>query len=704
MALIGKIRQNFWLVLIVLGLALASFVIMDIMGSRNAGGLFNQTTVGQVGDTKIEYSDFSRAENTIFSGNTDTYGRRNAVWNYLVEKAIIDEEADDLGIGVSTEELMDLQFGTNLSPVIQNNFRNAQTGQVDRQQLLDIKKAIESGEGLNQQFREFWASQEQQIIKRAKQDKINALISKAIYTPSWMAEVGNNLNTESATFEFVKVGYDKVSNSDVQVSDDDYKNFLNKNASKYTNKEETRLVDIVVFDVLPTVQDSQKIKSELEKLAVDFRNAPNDSLFATNNNGGYSTVFNTPEQMQGILKDSVVNLEEGETFGPYLENGYYQVAKVVGKRVVADSAKARHILRSVTNNDPAQLAAANTFIDSLMNVLEAGTAEFDSLAIKHSQDPGSGFKGGDLGTFAQGTMVGPFNKVCFISGKIGSLHKVTTQFGVHLIELQDRVFDNQDPKFQMALIGKPVVPSEETQIALEERAGELMRSNRTLSALQSAVESDASLNLETSRALKENDFSVANLGSGDESRAIVKWAYQAAPGEVAPSVYTYTDKVNYFNSKYVVAALKSIQAPGLMSIEEAKVSLKDLVLNAKKAEKIKSSISGTDLNGIASQYGTVVDTAKNVSFNAGFIAGHGAEPKVVANLFSVEQGETVGPVEGNNGVYVAKMLSKNPSIAGTNVTQIKKNMNNTSRSQVNYRLWDAIKKMVGSEDNRSKFF
>jgi len=38
MALIGTIRKNFWFVLIVLGFALAAFILMDMQGNANRGG------------------------------------------------------------------------------------------------------------------------------------------------------------------------------------------------------------------------------------------------------------------------------------------------------------------------------------------------------------------------------------------------------------------------------------------------------------------------------------------------------------------------------------------------------------------------------------------------------------------------------------------------------------------------------------------
>ena len=703
MALIGKIRQNFWLVLIVLGLALASFVLMDVMGSNSGGGMFNQTTIGEVDGDKIDYTEFSRVENSLFSGLNDPYARKNSVWNYLVEKSLVEKNAESLGLGVSQEELMDLQFGNNLSPVIQNNFRNPQTGAVDRQQLLEIKQAIESGEGLNQQFREFWSNQEKQIIKTATQDKITSLISKAVYTPSWMTELTGQFNTETATFEYVKIPFNKIPDAEANLEDNDYSTFIDENANKYTSEEESRLVEYVVFDVLPTTADSNKILQQVADLKQRFEETTEDSLFAINNSGVYSYIYNSVDDLQGTIKEQVVNMNSGDVYGPYLENGFYQLTKVVDKATIPDSVTARHILRTATPGDEASFSAAEKVIDSLMTALSQGS-QFDSLAIKHSQDPGSGFKGGELGTFQQGYMLPEFNNVCFVGSEKGGVYKVRTQVGYHMIEIQDLIFLTNEPKYKMAAVGLPIIPSEETQYAINDIATELMRNNRTVESLSKAVEESNDLILNTSKPLRVNDYIFGDLGSGDESRAIIKWAFDAAPGEVSPVVYSFTDPVNYFDKNYVVAGLKSIQPPGIMTVAEAKASISNLVRDAKKGMMIKDQITSTELAQIAAQFGTVVDTANNVAFNSGFIPGAGSEPELVASVFSSNQGDVVGPIVGKTGVYVAKVNSVNPSVTPQNTPTLKRSITSAARGQVNFRFWEAFKKKINPEDNRAKFF
>jgi peptidyl-prolyl cis-trans isomerase D len=120
MALIGKIRQNMWLVIVLLAVALAGFIIMDMQSASNRGGLGSRTSIGKVAGEKIDYMDFQRAESALYGGSQDVYGRKNSLWNYFVEKAIVDDVANSSGIGIGADELSELEFGTNLSPIVQS--------------------------------------------------------------------------------------------------------------------------------------------------------------------------------------------------------------------------------------------------------------------------------------------------------------------------------------------------------------------------------------------------------------------------------------------------------------------------------------------------------------------------------------------------------------------------------------------------------
>ena len=69
----------------------------------------------------------------------------------------------------------------------------------------------------------------------------------------------------------------------------------------------------------------------------------------------------------------------------------------------------------------------------------ADGASFAELAKQHSACP-SGRAGGSLGQFSQGDMVPAFDAVIFSDLPLGEVSEpVKTQFGYHLIEVQQRM-------------------------------------------------------------------------------------------------------------------------------------------------------------------------------------------------------------------------------------------------------------------------
>jgi peptidyl-prolyl cis-trans isomerase D len=82
-----------------------------------------------------------------------------------------------------------------------------------------------------------------------------------------------------------------------------------------------------------------------------------------------------------------------------------------------------------------QRVAAKKRTDELLAQLRAAPDKFAELAKQYSQDPGSKDNGGDLGFFARGAMVKPFEDAVFKlkQGQMSDL--VDTDFGFHIIKL-----------------------------------------------------------------------------------------------------------------------------------------------------------------------------------------------------------------------------------------------------------------------------
>ncbi|MFM7532495.1 MAG: peptidylprolyl isomerase [Rubrivivax sp.] len=99
--------------------------------------------------------------------------------------------------------------------------------------------------------------------------------------------------------------------------------------------------------------------------------------------------------------------------------------------------RASHILINAPKDQPAaERDKARQKAQELLEQARKAPAGFAELARKHSQDPGSAARGGDLDFFGRGAMVKPFEDKTFAMkpGEISDL--VESDFGFHIIRLE----------------------------------------------------------------------------------------------------------------------------------------------------------------------------------------------------------------------------------------------------------------------------
>ena len=149
----------------------------------------------------------------------------------------------------------------------------------------------------------------------------------------------------------------------------------------------------------------------------------------------YKDKFRVPEQVKlefallsaaGLVSQIKVTDAEVKQF--YEENK----AKFQGD----EQRQASHILISFgVTATAAEKAEAKEKAAMILAQLKANPKRFEELATKNSQDPGSAAKGGDLGSFARGAMVKPFEDAVF-SLKVDQISDlVESEFGYHIIKL-----------------------------------------------------------------------------------------------------------------------------------------------------------------------------------------------------------------------------------------------------------------------------
>ncbi len=152
MATLQKIRTRAGLlVAIVIGISLAAFILGDMLKSSSSIMRKNKMEIGEVNGESIQYPAFQKQVEElgdIYKRNTqrnqldeNTWTQvREQTWQNDVKNIIMQKVYDDLGIDVSSDELFDMIQGTNLHPIIQQLFRNPNTGQVDRERYNSFFK------------------------------------------------------------------------------------------------------------------------------------------------------------------------------------------------------------------------------------------------------------------------------------------------------------------------------------------------------------------------------------------------------------------------------------------------------------------------------------------------------------------------------------------------------------------------------------
>ncbi|MFH1502659.1 MAG: peptidylprolyl isomerase [Candidatus Eisenbacteria bacterium] len=165
-----------------------------------------------------------------------------------------------------------------------------------------------------------------------------------------------------------------------------------------------------------------------------------------------------------------------------------------------------------------------TFLSDLANVARDGE-DFAALATTYSQGP-SAPDGGDLGWFGRGQMVEAFENAAFALGVGEISDPIKTQFGYHIIKLEERRRQGGVDEIHARHILVKIGPSEETLVDIEERATELMTLADNV-GLDAAADSLGF----TTKATQpfENERTIPGIG---EMRPAVVLAFENDPGFV----------------------------------------------------------------------------------------------------------------------------------------------------------------------------
>jgi peptidyl-prolyl cis-trans isomerase D len=692
------------MVAIVIGLALGAFILGDMLNSGSKLMRPSQMKIAEIDGESVQYPDFQKKVeelSEIYKMNTqqnqideNTWEQiREQVWQGYLQENIIGKATEKLGITVSAEELFDLVQGNNPHPIIQQLFRNPQTGEVDKSTILQFLKSLESN--ATPQQKAYWLYIENQIKQDKIRSKYNTLVAKGLYVTNDEAKKSLEAKNKSANFQYVVLNYSTINDAAVTVSDSELKEYFNKHQGEY-KQDKTRKIEYVTFEVLPSAADNAATQKWIGDSKQEFAAVTdNEQYINVNSDTRFDPNYFKKEDLTPALAEWAFNAQPGDFYGPYFENNEYKLAKLDQFKMLPDSVQASHILINPQTVGSAEKAKAK--IDSIKRQIEFG-ASFAEMASKFSEDPGSAAKGGDLGWFKRRQMVPEFEEAAFTT-EVNKMVVVATRFGYHLIKPTKK--GKETNQVRIAILTRKVEPSTETYQKVYAETSKFASENQTLEAFNKSV---VSQKLDKKIAvLKENDREVQGIES---SRQLVRAAFLAETGNIM--VNNEGSPIFEFGNKFVIGAMTQATEEGPSSFEEAKIRVELVVKKEKKAqmiaEKLKNAAAGqSDLSSIASKVSATVQEASGVNFTTFSIPSVGFEPAVIGSVCNLPEGKISAPIEGNNGVYLAKVTSFAIN-ADNNTKGEKSRLAQTMAYRANSQVFESLKKLADIEDKRSKFY
>lgn len=639
MAVLNKIRQRSVFLIVIIALALFSFVLADVIRNGGMVSQKEQNVIATINGEDIDREQFARqveAYQRNLGPNATTAQAVSMVWENSVREAVLQEQLDELGIRVEeaqVKEILRREMSDN------PNFAN-EAGLFDENKLREYVATLKS---TSPQAYQQWLDYENSIAKSAREEIYFNLVRAGVGATLAEGELAYKFGSDNVDLEFVQIPYTSVPDSEVEVSKAEIRDYIQDNEERFKT-EASRDIQYIHYSEVASVEDEAEVKAEVGALLQDrveynavtkandtlpgFAGTEDPETFVNEySDVRYTDRFLFRQDLSGEHAEALFELEEGETYGPYKEAGAWKISRAVAVEQVPDSAKARHILVAyqgspVGANITRTKAEAEELADSISSVVRNNREKFAELAIEFSADDSNKEDGGELGWFTPGTMVPAFNDFVFTNDQ-GSVGVVETQFGYHVINIQEQT--EEERAIKLATVSRQIQPSEKTlndlftevtKFELEARKGDF-----------AGIAQEGNMEVRPVKEIQQLDESIPGIG---EQRAIVRWAFEED---------TEVGDIRRFEVRdgYVVAQVTAANEKGTKSVESASSTVIPILQKKKKAEIIRSRITANELPAIAQNQNTQVNSANAVNRNNPVLPGVGSEPMVVGAAFALEE-------------------------------------------------------------------
>lgn len=642
MATLQKIRSNSVLVLIIIGAGLLAFVIGDFFTSGRT--LFGTgSTVAKVDGQSIDVQEFQRnveqaAQQAQASGRKVDYPTlQQQVLTAMVGEALFNKEIKKLGLTVTDNELTNAMLGSGA--VVIDRMVQQQVGVPSASQLHDmafnpVKYGVD--EQMAAQLRNYWMSLERQTEQMLLNQKFQTLFLGTLVANELDAKQLYEENLNTSHVAYARKSFSSLPDTDERfaVTDQEVEQEWNKHKQDYALSEPLRTVSYINVEIVPSQADILAGEQRVENAIA----ALNDKADLD----GIADFTDFVSERRTIASRSLTDARIKQ----FADSAALGRAALVS-RVGNDFTLAKVFSRSNETDsvlvDLISVQGTPEGIDSVKTALAAGRklADIQSMtAVATGND--------SVWLSLLDPQVAQF-KDRLSSVAIGSVIPADTAANA-LQNTLIRVRNRRAPVavVDLAVIAFTVEPSIATVNDLQDKLQKYVNENKTAQAFTDNA-SEAGYQAIPARV----SASTPLLNGISDTRGVIAWALDAKKGAVS----------NVFGGEqtghFIAAALDDIYTDYTPARDpQVKAILTAEVRNNKKADALIQEYTGKGKNvsEYASAMSVDVDSATmnfgqiNL-FNPGF-----AGPEVAALVSVTPKGKLVGPVKGNNGVFVVEVV------------------------------------------------
>lgn len=731
MALIGKIRKNSWLLVVVIGVAMLAFILGDLESVFNGGGQEDQYGIGTVNGEKLDETTYNNVlqnvRNQIFQNKMqqnngeavplDENDERNAfnqAWTAAVGEALVMKELDKIGLIVDDVELDNVLYGEqgfSPSPAIAQAeiFQDSITGEFSANQVRQYLESLE--QSADPEAMKQLTGTLDYVRQYRKEQKYNALLTAGFHATTLEAKDQYLAQKEVKNVSYAYKSFSKVREEEIdEITEDDLKLYYDehKNDKKYEQKA-SRKINYFAIPVKPDANDTLKTMEFMNGIVNRFKKEQDDSTFVLRfsevkefeNNESFAYFPEGTMMGQGGGKtyplnmvDAFQNAVEGDVVGPYVSDNGMAVSKVV--RVISQPlSTVRHILINAKTDE--EVAAAQKKADSIVGVIRSKN-NFEEMVRLFSEDPGSKNTGGRYEDFAEGAMVTEFNDFSF-DKPIGTLGTVKTDYGIHIVEVLSRKEINTPI---LATVVKSIQLTKTSMDNANSIASSLIydlddaMSGKSIEEKSDIFDTVARNNGYTIRSITIRDENPSAQGFGQIAEGrILRLAYEDEVKEGSLSSSPIRD-----NERIVIAFVREIRNEGAPSFDQVKDRMRGDLRKERQAQFIQEQmLSQEDLQGLAANIGGQFKS-EGLTFSASNTAV-GREPILIGTAFSgLPDGSMSVPVKGNNGVFVLRVDNTDPAPETTDFSTEQNQLKSQARSSFVNRYRVGLVNSAEVVDNR----